>query len=231
MKPADFFYLAKAVLRRGPKFLYIYLKESFLFDFLNGTNTHLRVPKPKKDNKSNNESRDGLLYVASLTSVISNTLNCVQNQFGEKWFRNAQFIDLGCGKGKAVLVYCKQLAALGAPKAIGVEYDPKLLPIAQNNLKKLNIPKDRAEVFCDSATNFEKYIEDSPLIIYLYNSFQGETLIAVLDKLSKHEHVLIYVDPAEREILPKYNYTLIAENIGKYNADTWLVAVANRRLR
>ena len=70
------------------------------------------------------------------------------------------------------------------------------------------------------------YICVIPLTIsvYLYNSFQGETLRSVLDVLRDIPHVLIYVDPAEREVLSEYDYQFHYDAKGRYNADTWLVA-------
>ena len=58
----------------------------------------------------------------------------------------------------------------------------------------------------------------------MYNSFQGKTLRGVLNSMQAYPHILIYVDPAERHILTEYDYDILEEYIGHYNADTWLIA-------
>jgi hypothetical protein len=221
-KPGNVLYLLRSLLKRGPRFLLLYFRESVLFDLLNGTNTHLRVPKP--DDGGSTERQDGLLYVASLTNVVRNTLQVARRHLGEAKFNQAQFIDLGCGKGKAVLVYAKEFAPPQGPTALGIEYDRALCTVAWANLERVPAARTRARIHCDSALNLEAYVAGGPLIVYLYNSFQGETLRGVLGLLAKYEHVLIYVDPAERPVLAGYGYTEIAAHEGRYNASTWVVA-------
>ena len=58
-------------------------------------------------------------------------------------------------------------------------------------------------------------------LIYLYNSFQGDTLYKVLKQLSGCEHLLIYVDPVEANELIQRKYVELNSNVGRYNADTW----------
>lgn len=219
----NLFYLIKSLARRGPIFLYIYFRESVLFDLRNGTNTHLRVPKPDEAEGSN-ERQDGLLYVASFTTVVRKSLQIAQTQLGPQ-FERAQFLDLGCGKGKAVLVYAQEFSTESGQVAVGIEYDQSLCEIGWKNIECVNTSKGKSEIYCDSALNLEQHVSDGPLVVYLYNSFQGETLRAVLRILEKYEHVLIYVDPAERDMLIEHGYTFAKESIGRYHASTWLVAV------
>mgnify|MGYP001335769694 CR=1 FL=1 len=68
----------------------------------------------------------------------------------------------------------------------------------------------------DSAVNFIKYINSKYLIVYLYNSFQGETLESVLQSLSNYQHLLIYIDPQEDFRLKRFNYDILARKKGKY---------------
>jgi SAM-dependent methyltransferase len=216
-------YIIKALLRRGPGFIFLYMKESLAFDLINGTNTHLRVPKAEQS-ESNTERRDGLLYVASLTSVIRRTLAEAKGILGEKDFGRAQFLDLGCGKGKTLLVYAMDYAGVIKKKAVGIEYESLLCETARKNVAKIKPAAEWVEIACDSAVNVDAYVRSDILVIYLYNSFQGETLRAVLSKLAKYRHVLIYVDPVERRILSEYGYEIRAFHQGRHNANTWLVA-------
>jgi SAM-dependent methyltransferase len=216
-----------AIRQRGLRFLWDYFRESIWFDLRYGTSTFSRVPKTEQTiNSSNDERENGLLYVASFTSVTRKTVEHARSALSHIGADAVQFIDLGCGKGKALLVYAKDFSHDNAAKAIGIEYDPALADRARDNLKKAAFAHDRVQVITDSATNLHNYIERETAIIYLYNSFQGETLDRVLDALTGLRHVLIYVDPAERWKLPERGYTVIAENTGRYNADTWLVATS-----
>ena len=126
-------------------------------------------------------------------------------------------------KAKHCLSMRKSLENTSA-KAIGIEYDPVLTEMARENVAKLDLVQGRVEIFTDSATNLRTYLGTNEVIVYLYNSFQGETLDRTLDALDGLPHVLIYVDPAEREKLADRGYIIVEENVGRYNADTWLVA-------
>jgi len=217
-------YVIRQIIKRSPLFLWDYFRESLLFDLVNGTNTHLRIPKSESNSLPNtSEFDDGLLYVASFTSVILETLSTVEEFLGDK-FTSAQFIDFGCGKGKALLTYALKYNGKHTHSCIGIEYDKSLCEIAQKNLANLALNSKNAMVVCASATDFGKYISSHLLIAYIYNSFQGKTFRTTLDELSNYPHLLIYVDPVEAGILSEYGYEILDKRKGKYNADTWLVA-------
>ena len=212
--------------KKGPLFFFIYFKESLLFDLIRSTNTSLRVTKHKQSFSTNNfDINDGLLYVASFTSVIKKTLSISVNYLKSKKYNNFQFIDLGCGKGKAILVFDEMFKCIYKTK--GIEYDPILCEIANRNI---NINKKRnrnVEIFCDSAVNINKYIESDVVIFYFYNSFQGQTLDLVLNSLKNLKHIIIYVDPVEIDNFISRGYRSISSNNGKYNANTWYVLELN----
>lgn len=218
---------AQTVRKRGLRFLWDYFRESIWFDLRHGTSTFARVPKADQTiDGSKDEEDNGLLYVASFTSVTKITVKTARETLGPDRAECAQFIDLGCGKGKALLVYAQAFAKNSAVKAIGIEYDPVLADLARENVAKLAFAKDRVEIITDSAINLGTYLSAGVAIVYLYNSFQGETLDGTLDALKALPHVLIYVDPAERQKLSIRGYHTVAENAGRYNADTWLVATS-----
>lgn len=220
-----FLYYFKAIRERGILFVWTYFWESIWFDFIHGVKTSTRVPKEKQTVKTGKkEFNNGLLYVGSFTSVTKDSVGYIRDYISENDFANSQFIDLGCGKGKALMVYALNYGKLCKKTPIGIEYDSDLAKFAQANLRKVKFQSIIPVVHCDSAINLADYVSAGCLIIYLYNSFQGSTLYAVLEILKNFKHILIYVDPAEKNILDNYNYTILKENIGKYNADTWLIA-------
>lgn len=221
---SNFAYIVRALLKRGPLFPFLYARESLVFDLLYGTNTHLRVPKLYQPG-TETERKDGVLYVASWTNVVRRALALSETVLGEKRFREAQFFDLGCGKGKALLVYAMQYGPRVRQTAVGIDYDRGLCEIAEKNILRLGPGPSRVAVHCDSALNIENYIKAEILIVYLYNPFQGDTLRATLNRIAKHPHVLIYVDPVEKHILSDYGYKICAFHQGRYHADTWLLAL------
>lgn len=218
-------YIIKILRERGLGFFWTYFSESIWFDIRHGTKTFARVPKDEQTIKSTaSEADNGLLYVASFTSVTRDTVKLAEDILGPERFNEAQFIDMGCGKGKALLVFAKFFGNQHKHSALGIEYDPELTKLAEKNTEACDFAKNKVHVFTDSAVNVLDYAKSETLIIYLYNSFQGETLRSVLKVLSGTPHVLIYVDPAEKHVLSDYGYEIYKENSGRYNADTWLVA-------
>ncbi len=216
-------YIVRALLKRGPLFLLRYARESLAFDLRHGTDTHWRVPKSDSEGGSA-ERADGVLYVASWTSVVRNTLAWCEQELGPEQFAASQFFDLGCGKGKALLVYGIDYGSRARETAIGIEYERSLCETAATNIGKLGARIDRVAVHCDSALNIGSYIKARSLVVYLYNPFQGETLKGVLHQIASYPHLLIYVDPVEQELLHSCGYEVCTFHQGRYHADTWLVA-------
>jgi SAM-dependent methyltransferase len=221
----DFLNIFIIIRKRGFRFFWDYFKESIWFDLRFGTSTFLRVPKIKQKIKiEDNRNDDGLLYVASFTSVIFKTLFKAEDIMGSERFRQAQFIDLGCGKGKTLIIYKKYLKDLNTYPPIGLEYDKELVNLSLKNLAKLSFTEKDIEVYYENALNLRKYIKSKEAIIYLYNSFKGKTFDDILDCLKDLPHVLIYIDPVERSKLTVRGYEIVAKNNGRYNANTWIVA-------
>lgn len=218
-------YAIKMLKQRGIIFFWIYFFESIWFDLRHRTSTFARVPKEDQAiDDASPDAQDGLLYVASFSSVTRRTVEIVANILGPVRFGETQFIDLGSGKGKALLVFAKFFGNQVNRPALGIEYDPSLAALAEQNIARCTFALGRVEVRVDSAQNVLSYVTSSCPVIYLYNSFQGDTLRLVLSNLAHLQHVLIYVDPVERAMLQEFGYKIVSSNIGTYNADTWLIA-------
>ena len=83
-------------------------------------------------------------------------------------FQEFMFVDLGSGKGRALLM------ASDYPfrRIIGVELLPSLHQIARQNVAQYHSDKQRCfaiESICADATSF--HLPDGPLVIYLFNPF------------------------------------------------------------
>ena len=106
------------------------------------------------------------------------------------------FIDLGCGKGRTLLV----ASEMGFREVIGVEFAAKLVDVANANLAKMRIT--RASVVHADAGDFQFPATD--MVIYLYNPFSKEVLQRVLVNLQKcggKAFYVIYKAPRCAELL------------------------------
>lgn len=115
--------------------------------------------------------------------------------------RDDVFIDLGCGKGRAVL-----LAAMGRlKKAIGVDIDEKLIAIAEENLRsdslKLNTPVE----FINA--DIASYDMDSGTIFFMYNPCGHSTTAKSVANI----RASLFANPRKIRIVclsPGYRYLL-----------------------
>ncbi len=91
------------------------------------------------------------------------------------------FVDLGSGKGRAVLL----AAALPFRRIVGVEFSPRLDAVARANLEHYTGERNCTdiELVCMDAARYD-FPEDSPLVLYLYNPFERPVMQQVADRLA-----------------------------------------------
>jgi SAM-dependent methyltransferase len=103
------------------------------------------------------------------------------------------FIDIGCGKGKALLVAASRFRTV-----IGIEIVPALVAIARQNLAKLKIRN--ALLFEMDARRFP--FARVPTVVFLCNPFGREIMGKVVANMLSvdTEQYVIYVVPAENAV-------------------------------
>ncbi|HEX9199884.1 MAG TPA: class I SAM-dependent methyltransferase [Acidobacteriaceae bacterium] len=104
------------------------------------------------------------------------------------------FIDIGCGKGRAMMLASAQPFA----EIIGVELHPGLAQTAAANLEKWRAtqhPVSPTRVVSQDATVFE--FPDTPCLLYLYNPFAEPILQLFLDHIERS----FSTDPRALDIL------------------------------
>jgi SAM-dependent methyltransferase len=111
------------------------------------------------------------------------------------------FVDLGSGKGKAVLL----AAGYRFHRAIGVEISAELTAIARRNIESY-----RGRLYCpvefvtDNAERWE--VPTEPVVIYMNNPFDATILERVLDNLTcslnahPREMTFLYHAPFQRHV-------------------------------
>lgn len=111
------------------------------------------------------------------------------------------FVDMGCGKGAALILAIEA----GFSRVIGVEFDGELAGICSENLRTSGTVRRsgaRAEVVHADAAAYE--LPSEPLVLFLYNPFEGPPLQQVADNLERslreapRDVRVIYLFPLER---------------------------------
>jgi SAM-dependent methyltransferase len=128
---------------------------------------------------------------------------------------NESIIDLGCGKGSALIAFRKA----GFINVAGVEISEKLCRIAEQNLKKLNL--SGVEIINSDILDFSNY--DNYDIFYMFNPFPAEIIGKVIHDLEKslqsrsREIKIIYMNPMHHEEISK---SKVFKMVGEFNYDS-----------
>jgi SAM-dependent methyltransferase len=90
------------------------------------------------------------------------------------------FLDIGCGKGRVLML------ASDAPfqRIVGVELSPALTTIAESNMAKWSAtPHLCSDIDVLNVDALESPIPDSPVVLYIYNSFNLYVMMPLLERL------------------------------------------------
>jgi SAM-dependent methyltransferase len=113
------------------------------------------------------------------------------------------FVDLGSGKGKALVIAAK----LPYQRVVGVEINDELAAAARNNIERFR-PKQRAGVVeCVTSSATTWVVPDDTSVVFLFNPFFGatfkealENVFASYDRNPRELHI-VYGFPWEHEWL------------------------------
>lgn len=114
-------------------------------------------------------------------------------------FSAHDFIDIGCGKGKALLIASK----FSFRRLVGVEFIKVLADVAKANLQRKGI--DNAVVLNADARDFS--FPASPTVVFMYNPFGPEVLNTVIRNLiDAHtaEQIVIYSHALHHRVLEEF---------------------------
>jgi SAM-dependent methyltransferase len=105
------------------------------------------------------------------------------------------FVDLGCGKGRALLL----AEEYDFQSIVGVEFSGQLAKIAAANAAKIG--SQRISILHADVRVFQ--FPPVPLVVFLYNPFSGEIFRSVMDRLRNHAQALymVYVNPVHGEAI------------------------------
>lgn len=122
------------------------------------------------------------------------------------------FVDLGSGKGRALLL----AAQYPFRKIIGIEISRELHRVAKTNVDRyIGFTRNSIyELRCMDATTYE--FGPDPMVLFLFNPFGNKTFRAVLSHLEEsirkwpREVVIVYINPRFERVLQKSIFRRIA---------------------
>ena len=118
-------------------------------------------------------------------------------------------IDLGCGKGGAILT----MSRFPFRRVDGVDISPSIVDAARRNLARMRILK--STIFLGDAADFRNL--DPYTYVYLYNPFPAPVVECVMrnlrDSLAAHPRplTLIYCNPKHEECIVRNGFQAVQE--------------------
>ena len=179
---------SQIIKKRGFKSLFDELFDNYFFDLFYNVKTQFREGK---SNKFNNH------YAPTYYSLIKESFSNIKNK------NKLTFIDVGCGKGKVLLV----ASDFGFKKIIGIDLSKKLLQICKQNIynyKRLKHEKKLIKLINIEATKYKITNEN---VFYFFDPFSETVLNAFLknvllsSKKNKREIYIIFANPPKQNKL------------------------------
>lgn len=169
------------------------LAVDFFFDMRFGTDT--RAPESLKNLtiESGNKER-GVGYQATRIVPLMTLLEKIRPMIPAE----GSFVDLGCGKGRALLV----AAQFGFERVTGVEFARELCEVASRNCAAFKARKTPETEFRVVESDVVDYaIDDDDSVFYLFNPFDEVVLGAILANIAAslercpRKTLIIYYNP------------------------------------
>ena len=93
------------------------------------------------------------------------------------------FIDIGCGKGRALLLALRY----GWHAVLGIELSPELAEIARRNLRSFSAPWRHRDIDARVATGDATVVDlpPGPLVLYLYHPFAAPVMTRFLEHVRR----------------------------------------------
>lgn len=173
-------YFVRSVWLRGPLNTLDFLMKELIYERRFGIKTN----KMKLSNSSEFYHYQGASYKVLLKlfkDLVTDT-------------RNFAFMDIGCGKGRALLVaeFC------GYKQLTGIDLDEELVNAATENLKlyKFKRPDSEVRFICQNALSFD--YPNEATVYFLFNPFNETVLKGVLERIcsmNRKEVIFVYMNP------------------------------------
>lgn len=189
---------------KGIKLVLRYLIDCYLFDLLNGVETHHMMKKSQMEVVSRNFTY-AQPYMVSWTSTIRKAFSSLRDKTSLEGF---VLVDIGCGKGK-VCLETRRLKILGdnSNDYFGFDFERNLISVAQSN--SLKMFGDRGKFIHADILTIDFCTLGKQLLIYMYNPFDEHILKLFLSKLVAEKIIIVYINPLYREVFLEKQYDLM----------------------
>jgi len=144
------------------------------WDLLHGVDTCGEIPLVDLDFQSKSKS-PGLEYQSHHPSLTRTAIEALPIQY-----ENYTFIDIGCGKGRVLLV----ASEFPFRRIVGVEFAPTLADIARQNLRSYRGKRQKCaaiEVITADATEYE--LAPEPQVLYFFSPFKLTILNQIVQRI------------------------------------------------
>lgn len=121
------------------------------------------------------DAQSGVHYLPTPWLVLDWIHDCLPSD-KHRWI----FIDLGCGKGRALL----SAADRGYKSVVGVEFAVELAKLARCNLARSGLSQPRVAVVEADAATFD-FPDDDPLVVFLFNPFGPPVMNRVARRIAE----------------------------------------------
>ena len=200
----------------GIKLPIVYFYENHLFDILNKVDTHKRLTKESYAVKPKN-FEFGVMYMSSFKSIINKSIKFIYDL--DKDFEKMDLIDIGCGKGKVILVWKIFLTKNRLSNSIiGVEYDTSLISICKNNIKQ----KKNIQLINTDVSDLSDKLLSKKNVYYLFNPFDEIIIEKFLEKINKSSYI-IYNNPVHIKVFLDFGYSILLEKKGFHPNKDWVI--------
>lgn len=118
--------------------------------------------------------------------------------------KNFDFVDIGCGKGRAVFV----AEHVGYTNLCGIELDEELVKDAKENIKLYPFKRKESSIDIIHANALEYDYKNKRTVYFLFNPFNESIMEKVLDRissLSTSETWFVYMNPLYPEPFKRKN--------------------------
>jgi SAM-dependent methyltransferase len=130
------------------------------------------------------------------------------------------FIDLGCGKGRVLLM----ASALPFARVVGVEYSETLAAIARSNLERYRGPRSAAatDVVIGDASAYS--YPEGDLVVFMYHPFNEVIMQRVIEALEEalreapRKLLVLYFKPVHGDLWQAVDFVELQHASGLYNA-------------
>jgi SAM-dependent methyltransferase len=200
------------LLRGKVRLPFFFFFNAHLFDIFHRTDTHTWLPKELFLERPKNFD-DAILYMASWTSEIKRSFFALMSR--RLFDKTYVFVDVGCGKGKACLLWKLLDRRYGnsSCRVVGIDFYEPFINIAKANHRLVFPGVEVHDFYQEDAVSFNYVQFRHRLIVYLYNPFNERIIVEVIKRIPINT-IIIYNNPVHRTSFATSKFRTIYSHFG-----------------